>query len=96
MYQSVGKYERAREYLEKSLAISNELGHRNGEASSCCSLGAAYHFVSENDKACRKLHLEKAWAIPKEIGNSNGKASLYSNLGILYQSAGEYEKGKRT
>ena len=32
MYRSVGEYKKAREHLEKSLAIQEEIGDRNGEA----------------------------------------------------------------
>ena len=32
VYLSVGEYEKAREHLERSLAIQKEIGDRNGEA----------------------------------------------------------------
>ena len=39
---SVGEYDKAREHLEKSLAIKKEIGHRKGEASCYLNLGVVY------------------------------------------------------
>ena len=92
MYLSVGEYEKAREHLEKSLAIKKEIGDRNGEATSHGKLGNVYLSVGEYEKA--REHLEKSLAMRKEIGERNGEASSHGNLGNVYQSVGEYEKAR--
>ena len=39
MFQSVGEYDKAKEYLEKALAIRIQIGDLNGEARSYGDLG---------------------------------------------------------
>ena len=55
VYHSVGEYEKAREHLEKSLAIRKEIGERNGEAASYANLGFVYQSVGEFEKAGEHL-----------------------------------------
>ena len=64
MFQTVGEYEKAREHLEKSLAIQKEIGNRNGEASSYANLGIVYQSVGKYEKA--REPLEKSLAIQKK------------------------------
>ena len=93
MYQSVGEYEKAREYIEKSLAIRKEIGHRHGEACCYSNLGTVYQSVGEHEKA--REHIEKSLAILKETGRRrNGEAFCYGHLGTVYQLAGQYEKSR--
>ena len=90
MYRNIGKYEKARAYLEKSVALQKETGDRNGEASSYANLGTVYHSFGEYEKAGE--YLEKSLAIYNEIGDRNGEASCHRNLAAVYQSVGEYIK----
>ena len=58
VYHSVGECEKAKEYLEKSLAINKEIGNRRGEADCNGNLGTVYVVsVGEYNKA--REHLEK-------------------------------------
>ena len=92
MYQSVSEYEKAREHIEKSLAMQKEIGDRNGEATCCGKLGIVYQLVGEYKKA--REHIEKSLAVLHEIGNRNGEATCHGNLGTVYESVGEYEKAR--
>ena len=89
-YQSVGKYEKAREHIEKSITIRREIGKRNGEASCYANLGTLYKSVGEYDKA--REHIEKSPTVCSEIGDRSGKASCYEDLGVVYGFAGEEDK----
>ena len=62
MYPSFGEYEKAREHLEKSLAIQKEIGDRAGEATSLINLGNVYNAVGEDNKPSH--FLEKSLARP--------------------------------
>ena len=75
VYISVAEYDKAREYLEKSLAIKKEIGDRNGEANCYLHLGNVYRSFLEYDK--KREYVEKSLAIKKEIGDRNGEASCY-------------------
>ena len=92
MYGSVGEYDKARENLEKSLAIRKEIGDRKGEASCYGDLGTVYSLFGEYGKA--REHLQKSLAITKEIGDRNGEGTCYEKLGVVYRSVGEYDKAR--
>ena len=88
----LGEHGKAKEYLEKALAIRKEIGDRKGEGSSYGNLGTVFSSLGEYGKA--KEYLEKALAITKEIGDRKGEAAVYGNLGTVFQSLGEYGKAK--
>ena len=69
MFQSLGKYEKTREYLEKALVIQIKIGDRNGEATSYWSLGIVFKSLGNYDKA--REYMEEAFAIQIEIGDRN-------------------------
>ena len=66
MLQYLGEYVKAKEYIEKALAINTETTNRLGEATCCESLGTVFQHLGEYVKA--KEYLEKALEINIEIG----------------------------
>ncbi|KAL9986390.1 hypothetical protein ACROYT_G000533, partial [Oculina patagonica] len=92
VFQSLGEYNKAKEYYEKALGIIIETGERKQEASCYRNLGTVFQYLGEYDKA--KEYHEKALAIGIEIGDKAGKASCYGNLGTVFRSLGEYDKAK--
>ena len=90
MFESLGQYDKVREYHEKALAISIEIGDRNGEATSYGNLGTLFQSLGQYDKA--REYQEKALAIKIEIGDRNGEATSYRNLTCLFLSLGMYAK----
>ena len=93
MFQSLGEYEKAKEYLEKALAIRIKIGDRAGQAADYGNLGAVFKSLGEYEKA--KQYLEKAIAIRIKIDDRAGQAVGYGNLGAVFKSLGEYEKAKQ-
>ena len=92
MFQSIGEYDKAKEYHEKALAIRKHIGLKEGEATDYGNLGAVFESLGEYVKA--KEYFEKALAIKIQIGDKQGEAALYGNLGAVFQSLGEYDKAK--
>ena len=90
MFQSLAGYDKAKEYLEKALAIGIKSGDRAGQATDYANLGIVSKALGEYGKA--KEYLEKALAITIEIGHRAEQAANYGNLGAVSQSLGEYEK----
>ena len=88
--QSLGEYRKAKEYHEKALAISVEMGDRAGVAAYYGSIGTVLQSLGEYHKA--NEYYEKALAIKMEIGDREGVAGNYGNLGTVLQSLGEYHK----
>ena len=92
MFHSLGPYDKAKEYLQKALFITTEIGDRKGEASCYGNLGTTFQSLGQYDKA--KDYLQKALIITTEIGDRKGEASWYGNLGTVFQSLGQYDKAK--
>ena len=69
MFQSLGKYEKTRGYLEKALVIQIKIGDRNGEATSYWNLGIVFKSLGNYDKA--REYMEEAFAIQIEISDRN-------------------------
>ena len=87
MFKYLDQYDKAKEFLEKALAIRIQIGDKQGEASSYGSLGTLLQSLGQYDKA--KEYLEKGLGIRKQIGDKEGEAADYRNLAVLYQSLGE-------
>ena len=92
MFLSLGEYDKAKEYIDKKLAISIQIGDKKGEANSYGNLGTVFQSLGEYDKA--KEYLEKALAMRIQIGDKKGVATDYGNLGPVFKSLREYDKAK--
>ena len=51
VFQSLGKYDKAQELLEKALAIEIEIGNRDGEGGSYGKIGTLFRSLGKYDKA---------------------------------------------
>jgi len=92
VFQSLGEYGKAKEYIEKAIAIWIETGDRAGEAAGYLNLGTVFQSLREYEKA--KEHLDKALGIFTKIGDRAGQVANYQNLGTVFLSLGEYDKAK--
>ena len=92
MFQSVGEYAKAEEYLHKALTIKTEIGDKHGEASCYMNLGNVFQSVGEYAEA--EEYLQKALTINTEIGARRGEATCYISLGNVFHSVGEYAKAE--
>ena len=92
MFQSVGQYTKAEEYLQKALTIKEEIGDKSGEATCYGNLGTVLLSVGQYTKA--EEYLQKALTTRREIGDRKGDASDYANLGSVFQSVGQYTKAE--
>ena len=92
MFISLGKYDKAQEYLERALAIQIEVGDRNKEANTYGDLGTVFECLGKYGRA--RQYLEKGLAIKIEIGDRDGEAVMYRILGTLFKSLSKYEKAR--
>ena len=51
MFQSVSKYAKVEEYPRRALAITKEVGDRQGEASCLGNLGTVFQCLGDHSKA---------------------------------------------
>ncbi|MCZ8307237.1 MAG: tetratricopeptide repeat protein [Microcystis sp. LE19-98.1E] len=85
-YQTLADY-----YLELVTVYQQQQEQTNWNyAASLTSLGNAYHFLGEYQKAI-EFH-QQCLAIFREIGDRGSEASSYGNLGNVYYFLGEYQK----
>ena len=82
MFHSLGEYVKAKEYYEKALAISMEIGDRANEGTWYGNLGNVFDCLGEYVKA--KEYYEKALAISMEIGDRANEGTWYGNLGNVF------------
>ena len=92
MFLSLGDHVKAKEDIEKALAIAIEIGDREGEGSCYGNLGTVFRSLADYVKA--KEYTEKAIAIAIEIGGRQLEGSCYGNLGTVFLSLGDYVKAK--
>ena len=89
MFQSLGQYNKAKEYFYKALIITTEIGDREGERLWYGNLGTVFQSLGQYDMA--KEYLKEALVISTNIGNKVRKAADLANLGILFSTVGDYE-----
>ena len=92
LFISLGKYDGARQYLKKALAIIIESGDRDGEATFYGNLATVFQSLGKYGKA--REYLERRLAIQIEIGDRGGEVTTYGNLGTLLISLVEYKKAR--
>ncbi|XP_066018441.1 tetratricopeptide repeat protein 28-like [Pocillopora verrucosa] len=92
MFHKLGENLKAKEYIQRALAISTEIGDKRGEASCYGNLGTVFMSLEQYDKA--EEYLQKALVIRTEIGDRKGVAVDYGNLGNMFHSLGQYNQAK--
>ncbi|GCL48145.1 tetratricopeptide repeat protein 28 like [Microcystis aeruginosa NIES-3787] len=88
-YDYLGQYEQAIDYHQQSLAIDEEMGNRQGGASSLGNLGNCYHSLGQYQTAI-KYYLQ-CHDISKKMGFEQVMASSLGGLGHCYHSLGQYQ-----
>ena len=92
IYQRRGELEKAEDMHNKALAISQQIGNKEGMAIQYGNLGVIYKTRGELEKA--EDMQNKALEINQQLGNKEGMASQYGNLGVIYWTRGEIEKAE--
>ncbi|MFN8360103.1 MAG: tetratricopeptide repeat protein [Candidatus Kapaibacterium sp.] len=88
VYWYLSDYPQALNYLQKALAINEEIGHKDGIAGNLGNIGIVYVHLSDYPHAL--TYFQKALAIFEEIGIKNGIATNLSNVGLVYQNFSDY------
>ncbi|XP_078345256.1 uncharacterized protein LOC144630758 [Oculina patagonica] len=98
LYNNIGevhhvraKYEEARRYYEKALAISIKIRCEKEQAVSYNNLGVLNHdCIGKLDDAL--VFHEKALEIRKRLRHRNEEGFSYNNIGGVFEARGEYQK----
>ena len=83
-----GNSNRALKYYEKSLAILEEIGHKQGISASLNNIGQIYKWQGNYTRALE--YYEKSLSIKQEIGNKQGIAASLNNIGQIYNEQGNF------
>lgn len=83
-----GEPGKARLLWEESLALSRELGDKQGIASSLNNLGVLAHQLGDFDTS--RAVQEESLALRRELGDKQGIAASLNNLGLIAQAQGDY------
>jgi len=90
----LGQTRPARDYLERSLALSRHLGEAEYIPILLLNCGLVYRTLGENE-AAQAAYLE-ALSVWRKQGNLAWQATLLNNLAALYLILGEYDKACST
>lgn len=86
-----GDYERAKELLEESLALSKEADDRLGVAGALLELAAIYSFLGDRVRA--KGLYEMGIVVCREVGYTFQLTAFLSSLGYTLLLEGDFERG---
>jgi predicted ATPase/DNA-binding SARP family transcriptional activator len=84
-----GEHGKAKLLYEESLALSRELGDKQGIASSLNNLGVMAHQLGDSDTG--RAMQEESLALRRELGDKQGIAASLNNLGVIAQEQGNYK-----
>jgi len=90
VYYSKGEWQRAIEFYQQSLAITEKLGDVPGLATTYMNLGTVYLQKGEWERAIE--FYQKALAITEKLGDVHTLAQTYNNLGEVYRHKGEWDR----
>ena len=82
VFQSIGQYDKAKEYLQMALVIRTEIGDKEGEAANLTNFRILSRTVG--DYKVSEVCLEKALSISRDIGDRRRVFQILLEYAILY------------
>jgi tetratricopeptide (TPR) repeat protein len=92
VHYSMGEYQNATSFYQQSLAVTQKIGDRNGEAVSFINLGNVYYSIGDCQMAI-DFHQQSLF-IEQEIGDRYGESLSCHNLSLFYQQRGQLRKSR--
>ena len=90
LYGDMGQWDKAIEYFQNSLSITNRIGNLKRKASTLKGIGLACLF--KGDTSTGYTYLKESLKICKEIKALDIYAMVLNNMGIYYDMLGKWEK----
>ena len=94
MFQSVGEYAKAEEYLHKALTIDTEIGDRTRRSVMLRTKPRKCVSICRRNMPRLKNIFIKHLPSRQKLATEHGEATCYGNLGNVFQSVGEYAKAE--
>ena len=80
--------DKALDYAQQSLALSEQIDYKKGIGSSYNSIGNVYYIRADFPEALKNY--SASLKINEELGQKNNIASAYNNIGNIYKQQGNY------
>ncbi|MCP5426625.1 MAG: tetratricopeptide repeat protein [Gammaproteobacteria bacterium] len=93
LYIFVGQCDKAKPFLEDSLALCQAIGDRTGEGATLNNLSLMYQTCGEYEMALR--YLEESLLVQRAIGDQTGRGATLNNLSLIYHARGDYETARQ-
>ena len=90
VYDDLGEKQKALDYYQQALPLSQTVGDHAGEAVSLHNIGFVYHALGEKQKALD--YYQQSLSLQKAVGDRAGEAETLNNIGTVYISLGEKQK----
>ncbi|MGJ6962933.1 BTAD domain-containing putative transcriptional regulator [Streptosporangium sp. G11] len=90
-YHCLARYNRSIAYLNRAIALSNETGWTQGEASALSNLSTTFIFVGLPDEATRPL--SRALELHDRLGSEQARAKILNNLANACRQSGRLHEG---
>jgi CHAT domain-containing protein/tetratricopeptide (TPR) repeat protein len=90
VYDALGQYDRALEYLRQALAMHRELKDSRGEAQDLNNQGVVYRHLNQYEQALE--HHRQALNLFREIKDRRGEGSATGHLGLISWFMGQYDR----
>lgn len=85
-----GQFEKALEYYERSLAISEKISDQQGMSKTLNNIGVANSYLGDYSRAL-DYHL-RSLIIKEELSDKSGMAGSMNNIGLIYMNHGNYPR----
>lgn len=90
IYDIQGDYDKGIDYYSQSLEIFEEIGNKQGIATSLNNIGTIYKVQGDYAKAID--YFTQNLKISEEIGNKQGVGACLNNIGLIFQVQRDYSK----
>ena len=89
-YETLGEFQKAIYYHQKSLNIAQQIGNMKEIAESLQGLGNSYNYLGQRQKASD--YIQRSLDIFRKIGDRNGEANSLKSLGNVYVFLEKYQQ----
>jgi tetratricopeptide (TPR) repeat protein len=89
IYDARGDYDRALEYLQRSLKISQEIGDKHGEGVTLNNISQIFQAGGDYDRALE--YLQRSLKILQEIGDKSGMIPTLHNMAMIERERENWE-----
>jgi len=87
--QAMSHYDKAINYLKKTIDLKNKIGDKRGQAIAYLTLGNIYNTKGEYQKSI--FHYQNTLKIARKIDNKKLIASALNSIGIIYENLANYK-----